>query len=180
MLEGTKKKPLMLFFIQIQIWVQSIAESSRIPSVEVTGSKEKPRAYWWIHKTTAPRIRLLSAASALLDKHLQFHGKHTEQHVFSLFAPLRLLMRTKNVKNIPRNQTLCLTLYRRLNNLLSWNCNFMVSLLLINLTFQIVFLLSSYVIPLSLISFLYVGMLSRLWSHTGVGKGSKESRYVNK
>ncbi|CRL02286.1 CLUMA_CG015406, isoform A [Clunio marinus] len=34
--------------------------------------------------------------------------------------------------------------------------------------FQISFLLSSYVIPLSLISFLYVGMLSRLWSSNAV------------
>lgn len=44
---------------------------------------------------------------------------------------------------------------------------------------QISFALSSYVIPLSLICFLYVGMLSRLWSSNapGGGKGSKESRY---
>jgi len=53
----------------------------------------------------------------------------------------------------------------------------MASSELLNLSFQISFLLSSYVIPLSLISFLYVGMLSRLWKGTGVGKGSKESRY---
>lgn len=46
--------------------------------------------------------------------------------------------------------------------------------------FQISFLLSSYVIPLSLISFLYVGMLSRLWSSGPPGKGSKESRYEYK
>lgn len=42
--------------------------------------------------------------------------------------------------------------------------------------FQISFFLSSYVIPLSLISFLYVGMLSRLWKTGPGGKNSKESR----
>jgi len=48
--------------------------------------------------------------------------------------------------------------------------------LLLSSTFQISFFLSSYVIPLTLISILYVGMLIRLWHNVPGSKASSESR----
>ncbi|KFB38429.1 hypothetical protein ZHAS_00005792 [Anopheles sinensis] len=41
---------------------------------------------------------------------------------------------------------------------------------------QVSFFLSSYVVPLSLISFLYMGMLVRLWKGAPGGRASAESR----
>lgn len=50
---------------------------------------------------------------------------------------------------------------------------------LFSLSHQISFFLSSYVVPLTLISVLYVCMLASLWKGTGT-RISAESRYVNK
>lgn len=46
----------------------------------------------------------------------------------------------------------------------------------LTLSFQISFFLSSYIVPLTLISILYVGMLIRLWHSVPGSKVSAESR----